>query len=214
MGSISAVEPDELEPKPGQEPEKPRPSLKEWALDKGRTTWADVAKWKRVMLAVSAGMVVVGLIVALFEPGGAEDPLMARQGGPQNPGAALVPGGTELVPGGVPTPEGETQETGGTVWSPAFLKMGFGFFVGFAIGFTLRTFLKLALFACGLMFLAMFWMSSAELITVEWERIGALFGGWFERVGEEITGLQSMITGSLPATGLGAFGLYAGLRKR
>lgn len=193
--------------------EKARPSLKEWALDKGRTTWADVAKWKKVMLAVSAGMIVLGLLVALFEPGGAQDPLVTRPGA-QGPGStALGPEGTALVPGGVPSPAVD-PEASNPGWSPAFLKMGFGFFVGFAVGFTLRTFLKLAVFAFGLLFLALFAMSSAELITVEWERIGDVFGGWFERVGEQMKGLQTLITGALPATGLGTFGLYAGLRKR
>lgn len=172
------------------------------AVEKAREGLAESPRWSKVMLGVAGGMVLFGAVLWMVEGSGT---------GPAASGAE-APGGAGLVPQGTPPPSGSgVEEEPG--WSPAFLKMGFGFFVGFAIGFTLRTFLKLAMLAFGFLFLSLFALSSAGLVTVEWETMGNVFEGWFAHIGDQFSGLKSLITGSLPATGLGAFGLYAGLRK-
>ena len=117
----------------------------------------------------------------------------------------LVPDGTRT---GDPSAEGEVP------WSEAIFKYGFSFFVGFAMGYAVRSFLKLALIFVGVLAICLFALDYAGFVTVEWEAMDKAFSGLMERVKTQVSGFRSFITGSLPSAGLAATGLYAGFRKR
>lgn len=99
-------------------------------------------------------------------------------------------------------------------WSPAIFRAGFSFFVGFAIAYALRQFVKISVIALGLFFLALFGLQYAGFIEVKW----ALLQERYEQAGSwaagEFESFRTFITGSLPSAALAAAGLVAGFRKR
>jgi len=173
---------------PTPEPTPPRPPL---------------PRWKKVLLAGAGVSVVIGLVLLIVEPAAA----------PTGGGATPPGGGAGLVPDGVARSELPAGADGGTTWSPLFLKMGFSFFVGFAVGYVLRTFLKLTLLIAGVIALALFGLQQAGLVEVQWDRMGEMFDALIGHVREQASGLQTLLTGSLPAAGLGGLGLFTGFRK-
>jgi len=98
--------------------------------------------------------------------------------------------------------------------SPAVFRAGFSFFVGFAVAFALRQFVKFSIVALGLFFLAMFGLQYAGLIEVKWavmeDRYHAA-GGW---LGGQVESFKAFLTGYLPSAALATAGLAAGFTRK
>lgn len=197
---------------------------------------APLPRWKKLLLIGAGVFVLLGVVLIPFE-GSPESDLSTSSGqtaGQQGPGQEgagqegsgnLPPGivtgfdaGNPQAGGGQPgDPQAQGAELDGQPdsqdLSPVFLKLGFSFFVGFAVGYAFRAFVKLALIFVGLQLLALFGLSYVEWVTVNWEVMGSAWDGFAERVASEVQTFKSFLTGSLPQASLGATGLYAGFRK-
>lgn len=163
-------------------------------------------RWKKVLLLLAGVCVVIGVVLLIVE-GGAGPQTSGGGGNTPSGGAGLAPDGVSRAE----LPQGEQESD--TAWSPLFLKMGFSFFVGFAIGYVFRTFLKLSLLAAGVIALALFGLQQAGLVEVHWEKMSGMFDAVMGHVREQASGFKTLLTGSLPAAGLGGLGLFTGFRK-
>ena len=106
----------------------------------------------------------------------------------------------------------DTQSLHG--YAPFMLKGGFGFFVGFTMGFAVRSFFKLALVICGFYFITLAMFSYTGWVEVHWDVIQSQFEIWSGQVQEEVVSFKSFMTGTIPATGMLAAGLATGLKKK
>lgn len=133
-----------------------------------------------------------------------------------------VPG----APGGTPAPEGAPGEPGegeqaeqveqapADPWSPAIFRMGFGFFVGFAMAYAFRAFAKFAVVSLGVFFLLLFGLQYAGLIEVQWGTMADRYDsarGW---LGAQFEGFTAFVTGALPSAGAALAGLGLGFIRK
>ena len=163
---------------------------------------AGLPVWKWVCLALSA--VVMGIAVAAPLPHWGVKP--ASVGSPEsNLATGFAPAAGS--PGAAATEDHEDT------LSPAVFRMGFGFFVGFAIGFATRTFVKFTLFGLGLFFLLLFGLQYGGIIEVKWALLEARYheaGSW---IGGQLSGFRAFVTGYLPSATLATAGLVVGFKK-
>jgi uncharacterized membrane protein (Fun14 family) len=92
-------------------------------------------------------------------------------------------------------------------------RLGFSAFVGFAIGYALRAFVKISVIGIGFFLLLMFGLEYAQIIEVRWASVGDRYdeaAGWIERNAGSFMGF---VKGQLPAAGLFGVGLVAGLKR-
>ena len=124
---------------------------------------------------------------------------------------------TQPIPAPTPT-SGDTPRTEVTgdnpVWSPALLKGGFGFFVGFCVGFAMRMFLRMVALVAGINFLVILFAGWLGWVEVRWDVIESQMGPLLTNLGSQFESFQAFVRGSIPTTGLGALGLYTGVRKQ
>lgn len=187
------------------------PSTRPSADRSARQRFGAMPRWKKLLLIGAGALVVLGLALLPFDGGAATTATGADGGAPPAGAASLVGGGG---PGGTTGEPGDAGESAGAGnLSPAFLRLGFGFFVGFAIGYALRSFLKLVLVFVGIQLIALFGLSYVEWVTVNWAAMNAFFDGFVERVQQEAGAFQTFVTGSLPTAGLASLGLYTGFRR-
>ncbi len=196
----------------------------------------ELAWWKKMALSAAAVLMVAGLGVKALETNWSENGSSVQ---PQNSGNEIVIGEdknkkknnpnikTTLLPGSTPgvevenvprnpddPPPHDAQLTDGDLpISPAMIKGGLSFIVGFSVGFALRTFLKMSLFICGLIFLAIFGLSYAEFIEVKWDVMEESFNQTVASLEGEFKEFKSFITGTLPSAGLASVGLFAGFKR-
>ena len=114
-----------------------------------------------------------------------------------------------------PIEETPIEETGFHLrdWAPFLTKGGFGMFVGFAIGFAVRAFLRLALIMAGIQFLALAGMSYLGWVVVDWQAMGQDFTELTRHLPEQLASFKAFLNGAIPATGFTLTGLTMGLRK-
>ncbi len=189
-------------------------------IDRLKAALSELPRWQKVLLIVSALCIACGIGLTAFEASSpTEDKQIGASKAPLDPSAKggsqfapTGPGTTPTYPGG--NQQGPAEAEPDKTWSPVFLKLGFGFFVGFSMGFALRVFLSTALAFCGFFCIGLFALGQGGLVTVEWEAMGSLFDQFATTVGEQFQNLHAFLSGALPSAGLGTFGLYAGLRRR
>ncbi len=99
-------------------------------------------------------------------------------------------------------------------WSPAFMKLGFSFFVGLSIGYMLRTFFKISLVFIGLILLSIFGLQYFGLVDVNWEAMEGHFNSLVATLKEEASNFKTFIAGSLPSAGMASLGLFTGFKRR
>lgn len=133
-----------------------------------------------------------------------------------------VPG----LPGSTPTPEGapgeptageqpeQVEEAQADPWSPAIFRMGFGFFVGFAMAYAFRAFAKFAVVSLGVFFLLLFGLQYAGLIEVQWGAMADRYDGVKDWLGAQFEGFTAFITGALPSAGAALAGLGLGFMRK
>ena len=176
-----------------------------------------VAKRRRrnkVLMVLASVSFVIGLVLhftappAQFAVGDSTQSTLTREGITPN---SLVGTGVQSSPDGEPiTP---AAESGIHSWSPLFMKGGLSFLIGFSIGYALRTFLKLSMLVTGVVALAVFGLSYAGLVEVDWDTISGIFDKGVAKVREEAGQFKTFITGSLPSASIAAAGLVLGFRR-
>lgn len=180
------------------------------------------SRWKLVLLACAGVLVVVGSILRLTATDG--DPHVTRvpstvEPNPNGPGpeSAFAPrsgSGPVDWPPSSPSDADSDPTPAAATWSPAFLRGGFGFFMGFCIGFAMRLFVRMAAVVIGFNLLAIAWFSYLGWVDVRWDIVQAQLDGWFTGLRDEFASFQAFLAGSLPSTALGGLGLFTGLKRK
>jgi len=196
-----------------------------------------------ILLVVSGLVMVAGValgVTGTLKDEAAVETIRQQQAaateGEQTPGADMSSGfvgqgGDVTFPFPVPglpgstgepatTPEGEpagdlaVDETIDDPWSPAIFRMGFSFFVGFAMAFALRTFAKVTLFSAGIFFLLLFGLQYAGLVEVKWTAMADRYDTIQAWLRAQLGGFQAFVTGYLPSAGAGLAGLGLGFMRK
>ena len=178
------------------------------AFEQLRAAVAALPRWKKGVMIGCAMLIAIGLVLLPFEASRSPDLSTS-----QNPTATTPNGAAGLVDDGTTGAAGADAEEKSEL-SPAFLRLGFSFFVGFAVGYAFRSFLKLVLVVIGMLLIALFSLSYIEWVTVNWDAMGQSFDVFMASVQQEAGAFRSFITGSLPTAGLASLGLFAGFRRR
>ncbi|MFQ5748950.1 MAG: FUN14 domain-containing protein [Planctomycetota bacterium] len=187
----------------------------------GRKGLAALPEWKKALLGVAVVLILVGLGLKGYGiVTGSRSVSVSSSAAPSGGNGLAGDGRTSPL-----LPETESgQETGGIAgssesgegagsWSPLFLKLGFSFFAGFALGFALRFFFKITLLAAGLILLALYGLSQAGIIQVDWNALEQLYDSSVAWISGQAGTLKEFLTGNLPAAGSAGFGLLVGFKK-
>ena len=165
-----------------------------------------MAVWKQALVAVS--IVMMGAGVAL--------PFMLPSPAPAQTTSGDLPPGAQ---GFAPTGEGgEGAAVAGddatSEISPAIFRLGFSFFVGFAIAFAVRSFVRISLMVVGLYLLLTFGLEYAGLLEVRWGAVAEQYdslAGWLRA---ETESFKAFVTGRVPAAAAGLAGLGIGFTRK
>lgn len=187
--------------------------------------------WKVVLLVASGVMAIAGLAIGQL---GADGPAKSnpRPSAPTGsagdnsagPSSSLAP--QSFLPQEHPTPSGDGNDTNDASastqasadaaidYSPLLTKVGFGFFLGFAMGYALRMFFKISLLAVGVIALGVVGLQYAGMIDVDWSAMQ----GHYETIADwargQFTNLRGFISGQIPSSASAGFGLMVGFSKR
>ncbi|MCA9298862.1 MAG: hypothetical protein KDA28_07340 [Phycisphaerales bacterium] len=129
---------------------------------------------------------------------------------------------SDLVQGFAPTGDGTTDGAAAghepdspmDEWSPVVFRAGFSFFVGFAIAYAMRQFLKLAVIGIGLMFFGLFGLQYAGIIDVDWTILEGHYDSASSWISSQTADFMSFVQGYLPSAALAGAGLVTGFRKK
>ncbi len=189
-------------------PESDTPSTE--AKPSVRERVAGTPRWKKILFAMATLLVIAGAVLFFTE---SKTP--APSGGASGGAISGVGLGASFDAQGGGTSGGATESAGTqTAWSEGFFRLGLSFFVGFTIGYALRSVVKMALIGFGLVFLALFALQYfAHVEIINWHALDGVFQTLVDRVKDEATRFQSFVTGSLPSTGLATLGLFTGFKK-
>lgn len=116
--------------------------------------------------------------------------------------------------GGVPQTQPGEAEAPARDWSDGLFRLGFSFFIGFAIAFALRSFIKLSLVAVGFFAMALLGMQYAGFIEVNWTLMGDRYddaGAWLS---SQFSSARAFVTGELPSAAGVLAGFALGFRAR
>jgi len=106
----------------------------------------------------------------------------------------------------------QSIETGNWVALAAYV--GFSFFVGFAIGFAVRTFLKIMFFVVGTILLILFVLQYNGMIEVNWMGFETVYDGIINWMKPHLGGLKDFALTNLSSATMASLGLFLGLRKK
>lgn len=174
-------------------------------------------RWARILFALSILSMVIGGGLWAWEAATAPEAPPPGAAAPRDGGAGAGVAPQAFVDGEwtpVSPEEIEAAEAGERDLSPAFLRLGFGFFVGFCIGYALRAFFKISAIAIGVVLLAIFGLQYAGVLDMQWDVLEAHWNALVARVQEESESFFAFVTGSLPTAGLAGLGLVTGFRRR
>jgi uncharacterized membrane protein (Fun14 family) len=92
-------------------------------------------------------------------------------------------------------------------------RLGFSFFVGFAIAYALRTFLKVSIVTIGILLLGLFGLQYAGVITVDWAAMEQHYDTVVAWLRTETETFRTFVTGYLPSSAMGVLGMVVGFRR-
>jgi uncharacterized membrane protein (Fun14 family) len=169
-----------------------------------------VAMWVKALVVASVALMGIGVATPLVAPK-AEAPAKTTTGAP-----AGGSGVTGLVEDGQTPPATEKDAEPGalTSWSPKIFALGFSFFVGFAVAYALRWFLRLALVGIGFFFLLMFGLQYAGLIEVKWAVMEEKYNRITTRFDEKANSAVDYMGTYLPSAASASAGAFAGFWRR
>jgi uncharacterized membrane protein (Fun14 family) len=158
--------------------------------------------WATALLLVAVMAMLAGLAIPLVAGG-------ADAGRPAAPPGALGLAGDGAAPGA-----GPAEPRGVAAWSPAIFRLGFSFFVGFAVAFALRTFFAFALAAVGFFVLALFGLQYSGLVEIKWGLLEQRYDAISQAAAAEARTAAVSAMRYLPSAGAAAAGLVAGWWRR
>ncbi len=158
--------------------------------------------WSRILIVLAVLAMGAGLALPLVlpEPAPVEGVPTGVVAGFAGDGAAA------------PAP---AEPPGLSAWSPAVFRLGFSFFVGFAMAYALRAFLRLAIVAIGFFFIAMFGLQYSGLIEVKWALVQERYDALSGQIEQQARSFWSYAVAYLPSAAAASAGALAGFwRKR
>lgn len=168
-------------------------------------TWLrEMPRWKKITTGIALTATIAGGTLTLLT--GDPTPTDTVTGNMSGLNATLI-----AEQGGAGTESSATAAAEPA--SKGIFRLGFSFIAGFSIGTFLRAVLKLAAIVLGFWLVVTFLLTYAELMTVEWDQIDALWNQFVGSIEGEWGNFQAFMLGSLPATGLAATGFVIGLRR-
>jgi uncharacterized membrane protein (Fun14 family) len=87
-------------------------------------------------------------------------------------------------------------------------------FIGFAIGFAVRAFLRLAIVIIGFYLLVLSMMAYVGWIEIHWNLMENQFTNLISSLAAQFESFKTFLTGAIPASGLTAAGFAIGLRRK
>ena len=198
-------------------------------------------RWKKGLLAASAVLFVLGAGLkgyAYFRGDGdgperrvSADP-SKRARDPLDIGSSLTGGTSDLsrdewspdrLPGGGGAGgagvDGADEEDLGQAssvetYSPALMKGGMSFFIGFCMGFAVRTFFRISAFVIGAALLLVFaLMYFGVMPQPDWAALEEHFNRVASSLWDQASGFRKFVEGNLPSTGAAAAGLFTGFKR-
>jgi len=182
---------------------------------------------KYFALSVAILMMILGVVIALTTnrpPPPSTERTSSSRAQPDNSrpeGGLLGQGFAPTRPsasGSVSAPDVTPGSADGSLdvrdLSPFMVKGGFGLFIGFAIGFAMRAFLRLAIVITGFYLLVLCMMAYGGLIEIHWNLMDTQFTHLLSSLGGQFESLKTFLTGVIPASGLTAVGFVVGLRRK
>ena len=172
--------------------------------------------WKKLAFAAA---LIVGLVgVGLTQAGNKEAAAPAGVAGSADGAKSLSFGPSSFSSGDLGEILGGESASApadeGTPWGPFFMKGGLSFAIAFAVGYALRTFIKMTLVVAGLAALAIFGLQKAGIIgEIDWTVAQGYWDSLTANVGAQVSSFKSFLTGSLPSAGMGSVGLISGFRR-
>lgn len=179
-----------------------------------RTGRARIPLWVKVLVGVSVLLMVVGVALPLVMPVPEPAPAATRTDETAHGLAQGFAASPSNGNGDAAADDSAAEPDGLAAWSPAIFRMGFSFFVGFAIAFALRSFLKLAVVALGFFFLALFGLQYAGLIEVHWSLMEERYHTLTDGLDEKVKAGSSVMFAYLPSAAAATAGLALGFIRR
>jgi uncharacterized membrane protein (Fun14 family) len=109
----------------------------------------------------------------------------------------------------VPAPP---SEAAGLFDETFFLKLGFSFMVGLALGFALKVAFKVVLLLAGLVLLGVFALQYVGILDVDWYGLEVHYNGWADWLGANAGAFFDFIGGNLTSAAAFMTGLAMGLK--
>ena len=185
-------------------PEFTTPPPAQTASAGAKAAAAALPVWKKALLVLAGLFVVAG--VGMTAAGIGKGPSSGSDVSTQSRGEAALLGADGEV-----TTLGDTS--GELPWNKFLMKGGFSLFIGFCIGYVLRTFFKISMLVVGVIAIALFGLSYAGVVNVDWSLMEGHWNDLVARVKDEGSNFKSFITGNLPSAGMASLGLFAGFKK-
>jgi uncharacterized membrane protein (Fun14 family) len=110
--------------------------------------------------------------------------------------------------------EPATDKTALELYTPALFRLGFAFFVGFAIAFAIRAALKVVLIVAGAVLLLLIGLQMAGLVTVNWSAMDGMYQSATAWLADQTRSLAAFIRGYIPSGATAATGFGIGLLKK
>jgi uncharacterized membrane protein (Fun14 family) len=204
--------------------------------------WSQIPLWKKVTGLLAIGVMALGVTLNMIAPGDADDGPTPRatdadtargtDGSPSVTPRGFGPAGSQpgidlpfppTTPEEDDDPDADRDDRAGDIdaeqhpldlYSPAIFRLGFSFFLGFAIATALRMVVKLTLVGVGLFAMGLFGLQYAGFVEVNWTAIGDRydsFAAWFTGQFESFT---TFIAGYVPSIGAGLGGAFLGFKKK
>lgn len=171
--------------------------------------------WKLMALLVSGFVAASGLGLMVYS--GVTAPDRPAATAPEGPGQ-LEPGASGFLPGqprtGDPAPDpADAEDRWLDDYSPAIFRLGFAFFVGFALGYALKTFFKIVLIIAGVLLFTLLGLEHMEWISVNWDEVRGGYdsaAGWAQA---QFASFGDFVKGAVPSTASAIGGLAVALKK-
>lgn len=165
-----------------------------------------MAVWKQALVGLSIVLMGAGVALPFLLPEPA--PAQTAPAGDLPPGAQGLTASGEIAEGAPAEAQPESEI------SPALFRLGFSFFVGFAIAFAVRSFIKVSLAVVGLYLLLTFGLEYAGLLEVRWGAVAEQYDSVAAWLRAETESFRAFITGRVPAAGAALAGLGLGFTRK
>lgn len=100
------------------------------------------------------------------------------------------------------------------LYSPTIFRLGFGFFLGFAVAFALRAAFKVVLLVVGGVFLLLIGLQMAGLISVNWDAMENIYTHTTAWLGTQTESFTAFLRGYIPSGGSAVAGFGVGMLKK